>query len=310
MEKLSTPLSSLNYKSLFSKQRTLQTLLIIFLLANSSIGFSQTKFYQKDGKKVNVIGEKTTLTFNSDQLGRPANPEGFAAGAALASLVPSLIDLGFKISTNVIEKNLKKYTNSFTARNAYSEPKQYASGFTVERKIRIKKTTSNSQAFSVKFTPLKVDDNTFVFAVNELSVAYSGAKTKKGYNLNDYAIEIKVTYYDGKEKKEQTSSPISIQLFELSSSEELLSGDGKNASQYKYISDKFPLNPTFVISEISVKIVETNAAKVRAEKIKDFSDNYADDAKDLIKNIVNLYIEDTNKTEEDESEDAEAQTQK
>jgi hypothetical protein len=66
------------------------------------------------------------------------------------------------------------------------------------------------------------------------------------------------------------------------------------------MSDKFPLNADFTISEVSVKIIETNTAKVKAERIKSNYDKYSDDAKETAKNIVNFYIEKSKDKEDEE----------
>lgn len=271
------------------KQKTMKSILTILLLTSSFCGISQTNFYQENGKKIPIIGESTTLRF-SEKITIEAETKYEVIGPLIASLIPSIIDLGFKISSDAIEKNLKKYTSEFSTKNTYRSVGKYISDFKVERQIMLRGESNKKTAFSIEFIPLKVDSNTFVFAVSNASVTYSGAKSKKGFNYNDYSIEIKVSYYDGKEKKEQTSSPISLQLVSIKP-QTIYSTTGTSASDYLYTSDKFPLNPGFTISEVSVKIIETNTAKVNAEKIKSISDKYSDDAKNMVKTIVNYYIE-------------------
>lgn len=277
----------------------MKTLVLITSILTSSLIFGQSNFYKKDGKKIPIIGEQVKLEFTSDiALERPPeNEEGFAE-TLVATLLPSAIDLGFKVSNSLIEKKLKKFTSEFSARNTYMNEDKYITGFTIIRNIKNEDKNEKELAFSAKFQPIKVNDNTFVFAISEMVVNSSGAKTKKGYNNNDYTLEIKVSYYDGKEKKEQTSGPITIQLFEIQNQNYQLT---YSSSNYTYLSDKFPLNPNFNISEVSVKIVETNTAKVKAEKIKSLHDKYSEDAKGLAKNIVNFYIEKSKESEEDEN---------
>lgn len=264
----------------------------------SSFGFCQSNFYKQDGTKISVIGEQATLTFTENNIPIPEKvvEAGFAE-TLIASLLPGFIDLGFKITTDIIEKNLKKFTSEFSARNTYINDKQYISGFQVQRKIVHKEGGKKEDALVMEFIPKPVGTNTFVFALESISVPYSGAKSKKGYNRNDYTLEIKVTYYDGKEKKEQTSAPIAVQLVEIASGG---SYELKDGSKYLYMSDKFPLNADFTISEVSVKIIETNTAKVKAERIKSNYDKYSDDAKETAKNIVNFYIEKSKDKEDEE----------
>lgn len=279
----------------------MKTILTIALLTISTFGFCQSKFYQKDGKKFSVIGEQATLTFTDSVIPIPekVHEAGFVA-PLIAALLPGFIDLGFKITTDIIEKNLKKFTSEFSARNTYTNDTNYVSGFKVERKIMLKEAEKKENAFVMEFIPKQVGSNAFVFGLEKISVPYSGAKTKKGYNRNGYTVEIKVTYYDGKEKKEQTSAPIAVQLVEINS---VGSFELKDGSKHLYLSDKFPLNADFVISEVSVKIVETNTAKVKAEMIKSIYDKYSDNAKESAKSIVNFYIE-KSKDKKDEEGDS------
>ncbi len=282
----------------------MKTILTIALLTISSFGFCQSNFYKQDGSKFSVIGEQATLTFTDKNLSIPTKVDkaGFAE-TLIASQLPGFIDLGFKITTDIIEKNLKKFTSEFSARNTYINDKQYVSGFKVQRKIVLKEGEKKQgeqkeDALVMEFVPRPVGSNAFVFALESISVPYSGAKSKKGYNRNDYTVEIKVTYYDGKEKKEQTSAPIAVQLVEIApgGSYEL-----KDDTTHLYMSDKFPLNSDFTISEVSVKIIETNTAKVKAEMIKSIYDKYSDDAKETAKNIVNFYIEKSKDKKDEEA---------
>lgn len=276
----------------------MKTILTITLMTISSFGFCQSNFYKQDGIKISVIGEHATLTFTDNNIPIPKKvEEAGIVETPIASLLPGFIDLGFKITTDIIEKNLKKFTSEFSTRNTYINDKQYICGFKVQRKIVHKEGGKKEDALVMEFIPKQVGTNTFVFALESISVPYSGAKSKKGYNRNDYTLEIKVTYYDGKEKKEQTSAPIVVQLVEIASGG---SYELKDGSTYLYMSDKFPLNADFTISEVSVKIIETNTAKVKAERIKSNYDKYSDDAKETAKNIVNFYIEKSKDKEDEE----------
>lgn len=271
----------------------MKTILIFPLLLIPVLGICQTNFYQKDGEKISVVGEQTLLTFSKDiSIDIPkikGDAGAMVPGGLIASIIPSVIDLGFKISSNMVKNNLKKYANDFSTKNTYTTTEKYITNFKIQRKII--HDNNKEDAFVIEFIPLKINENSFVFAVDKIQTKYSGAKSKKGYNFNDYTIEIKVNYFDGKEKKEQMSSPISLQQVEISTGNSGYELKDKNTGHYIYLSDKFPLNPNFEISEVLVKIVETNTAKIRVEKIKSFYDEYSEDAKEYVKNIVNFYVE-------------------
>lgn len=268
----------------------MKTILVSLLLAFSLLGFCQTRFYQTEGKKISVYGEQTRLTFTKEKaipilLYTEQEQEMNIQESLVLSLIPSLIDLGFKITSDLIDKNLKKYTCEFSVRNTFMDTENYISSFYIKKSILLKNNSNMMEAFSISIVPIKVDENTFVFAIDKILTTYSGAKSKSGYNLNDYIIEIKVSYFDKTEKKEQTSSPITLQLLKIGDSAYTL----KEGNTYLFVTDKFPVSADMKISEVSVKIVETNTAKVKAEKIKATYDNYSEDVKGEVKNIINFY---------------------
>lgn len=283
----------LNQKKHLQQTTKMKTILALAFMTISQLGFCQIKFYEEDGKKIAVSGEKTTLTFtkgNDIETVEVTEENGFVS-PFLAAVGPSVIKGIFDITTDLIEKNLKTFTSEFTARNTYLKDKKYVSGFKILREIQRKDSVNKETAFELEFVPVKVGEK-FVYAVHKIDLKKSGARSIKEKNLNDYAIEIKVTFYNGDEKKEQTSAPISLSLVSINSTlerKDLVDAEG----QYLFVSDKFPLNTKWEISEVSVKIIETNTAKVNAEKIKSISDKYSDDVQETANTIFNLYIEDS-----------------
>jgi len=265
----------------------MKTIITLALLLSSCIGLSQSNFYDKDGKKIPIIGEKTVLTFNdSVSIKHPSaqevDEELAFLGTLFTNLAPSIIDLGFKISNDLIAKSLKKFTSEFSARNTYTNKDKYIGSFQIKRTIK-PKDEDNKTALTIDFAPIQTDSNAFAFAITKMSTQYSGAKTKKGYNTNNYAIEIKVTYFDGKEKKEQNSVPILVELIDLGS--DYIAEDELPENSI-YFSDKFPLNSKYTIAEVNAKIIEVNTAKAKAEKLKSIFDTYSEDAKNIIKITV------------------------
>lgn len=267
----------------------MKSILSILLLFSFSIASGQSKFYKKNGKKVPIIGEQTLLEFDNESSINRSNVKNIEKESLIPLVLPSLIDLGFKISTELLKSNLKKFTSEFSAKQTYNNTHNYISGFKIERKIRLKNSKEeNKTAFEIQVKPIKTDEIFFVFAVTSMKTLYSGAKTKSGYNANNYNIEIKLSYFDGKDIKEQTSAPIVVQLFDL----ENINYSFRNSdSDFRYLSDKFLLDANFTISKVEVKITEINTAKANAEKMKAIYDSYSEDLKNLTKTIVNFYVE-------------------
>src|SRR5690606_16102626 len=121
------------------------------------------------------------------------------------------LDLGFKISTDLVKKNISKYTSEFSVRNSYTGPKNSLPGFIIRRKYHQKDQKEALPSLEIAFTPkLKGEENFFYFEISSLNLQHSKAKIKGDYNLLDYTIEIKLGYFEGKEKKYITSSPIKV----------------------------------------------------------------------------------------------------
>ncbi|MGB0523746.1 MAG: hypothetical protein ACPGJS_12340 [Flammeovirgaceae bacterium] len=286
-------------------------ILTLIMSLSSLCSFGQSKFYKENGKPIRVIGENTQLVFQkknsiiirkTDKSDKNNKFEFFGAGTLAATLLPSIIDLGFKITTNQIERNLKKYTNEFSAANTYLGNPDAIPSFTVTRRF-IKKENNkeykDSTALSFAFTPIPIftkNDSSFVYVIKEKpTIKYSGAKVKEDYPFNDYTIELKVTFFNEGKKTTQDLSVKSVQLLKIG---EPIEHD--NARDYFYISDQIPIGKGFRIAEVSVKMVETNVAKVRAERIQELSNTYADDVKEQVKTVVNYIIEDKGDKEGDQ----------
>ncbi len=273
-----------------------KTLTFLFLLS-TILASGQKTFYLENGDKIKGVGERATLRFNKDvALSFPAEEAGFAE-TLIASLLPSIIDVGFKISSNLVEKNLKKYTDEFSSRNTYTDNQNYITSFEVVREMIPIGSPALTEAFKLSIVPVQIDENTFVFAVDSISTSMSGAKVKKQLPYNDYTIEIKLTYFAEDEKKEQSSSPMTVSLLNVGES----IYETRDGNNYLYMTDKFPFNPDFSISEVSIKIIETNSGKIKAEKIKASYDSYSEDAKEGAKSILNFYLEKSKKSEDEEN---------
>ena len=135
----------------------------------------------------------------------------------------------------------------------------------------------------------------FAFIVENIGYAYSGAKIKKDHKRNNYTIELKVSYFQGTEKKEATLSPITIQLVKVNDTFNPKDGDGN----YLYVTDKLPVSKDFILAEIEIKVIETNTAMAQAGKIKDIVELYGDDAKAGLNTVLNFYFEQQNQGDGD-----------
>jgi len=58
------------------------------------------------------------------------------------------------------------------------------------------------------------------------------------------------------------------------------------------------MSDSFRITDVHAKIIETNAAKIKAEKLKKLNDEYGDDAQNLLKSIYEFFTD----SEDDEAD--------
>ena len=269
--------------------KNLKKILLFSLMFAVVTVSAQDKFYKKDAEKTDkkIVGIKYALQFNETDGFEPkrikkANASGLPF---IAALLPSVVKLGLTITSKSIEKNLKKYTAEFETRNTYIGQEKIIPGFTVTRSIMLKDRNGLKPSLSMTFKPFLIKNseglgNSFVYNLTEINLTSSEAKMKKKYLLNNYLIELEITYFDGEEKKKQSMSPMQIQLIP----------HGITTFKNKeYITDKLPISTTFKISEIGIKVIETNSAKVRAEKLNQLNENYAENVDGIATTIINYF---------------------
>lgn len=257
------------------KTKVLLGLMLAVLTPN--LAGAQLLSYNPAAAKVKTKGEKVYLTISESKVpAKPSKDDGnkFAplVGAALGA-IPDVIDFGFKLVKDLIEKNVQKFAAEYTARNAYTGSPKKLPALRLTRDIQLLDDTLRN-ALTLEFEPV-ITEGFFVFDLTKATFNYSKAKIKKSYNSIDLTVEIEVAYLEGKERKTQKSSPISIQLLEVGKSKTFLN---------EYLSDNFPADKQ--ILEVAVKVTETNPYKIKAEQIQKAYEKYEEDAKKLVQVFV------------------------
>lgn len=237
---------------------------------------AQKVVYNKDNEKKKYVKEEVTLTLTDSNVDIPQKPQQELA-ATLASLIPTAIDLGFKITQNVLEKRQKKFSGEYTAQTSYLN----AGGKKVpniELKREIDLGNGLEDALIINLQAKKIKDlDGFIYYVKSIKLNYSKAKTTSKSKMFDYSIEIKPTFFVDGEKKSQDLSPITLNSIEF--------GD-KIYNDEKYRTQIIPLPKGAYFSDLSIKIVETNPDKVKADKVLEIFNTYKDDAKTVINNFI------------------------
>jgi hypothetical protein len=281
--------------------KTLHSILSLLIAFISLSSFAQNKFYDHAGDKIRVAGHQLKLSFDTVNVAIiPDNEDskdqmtaGFGTAAFLSAALPSILDLGFQITNKLIEDNVKKYTNEFSARNSFDQQGVLPS-ITLTREIREVGTSDNIEALVIKLEPKRLYGNAYIYEVVNIDCYYSGAKVKKEFPYNSYALELKLVFLDSaqSEKKEQETSAILIPMIEL--------GSPKTISDIK--TDIFLIPIKSSLAEAHIKVVETNSFKVQAEQLNSIVDNHGEKVQETTKTIINYFVEQAKEEEEEEEE--------
>lgn len=264
---------------------TVRTTVISCMLLMALNTTSQQKYYLPNGEKKKGQREVISLEFGPG-LNNPLAPQDDGAGelgALAASLIPGLIDAGYKLTTSLIEGNAKKYAAEYSARNSYLDKKTIIPSVTVLRAYG--PAGSQTTGLKLELKPeITGDENGFVYYVHKVDFQNTKAKTKKGKNTMDLGFEVQVTYFNEKDgkKETQTSQVMVVPGIEVGSTEQ--------PTTKAYRTDRFPLGEKLQIAEVSVKVTETNQHKVNVDKVKELWDKHQEDVKKVVDNIVQIYL--------------------
>ena len=117
----------------------MRIVLTISFILSYFIVFPQN-FYQANGKKHPFIGEQARLVFTNDvvlPLHKNVTTRLVFPGSLISELLPSLIDLGTKITSEIIENRLKKYSSKFSARFSLVRPIRVSEKISVARSVSL-----------------------------------------------------------------------------------------------------------------------------------------------------------------------------
>ena len=148
------------------------------------------------------------------------------------------------------------------------------------RKVTLKKSSPKKpkNSLHIKFIPEKVDGiSGFVYWVEKIDLSYSAAKAKSRNNKFDYTIELKPTFLKEGKKMVQELSPIVINSVKF---------NNENFGKKKHISDIILVPAGSFLTEMSIKIIESNPIRIRSEDILTMWNENKENAKALIENVL------------------------
>lgn len=262
---------------IYTMKQLFSTLISLAMFFNCH---AQNVVYSSAGKTAHFAKEDLDITFTASTVRLP-QAAGHEFAPALAALIPTVIDAGFKLTTSILEKRVKKFSAEYTKEQ--SSPATTGDGFWPEfklvRTINLEENKAASkEALNISFTVKKTPaGKLFYYYVNAFALAYSSAKATAKSNTFDYVIELKINYIQGTEKKTLTLAPLVISSVPF--------GDLQIAGD-KYRTEIFTIPDESIVTGVSLKVTETNPAKTRAEKILGIWNDHKDEAKTIVNNFL------------------------
>lgn len=194
----------------------------------------------------------------------------------LISNIPSYIN-------QVLEKEKKKYTGTYKAKNSLSQqikidsPNIVLPELTLTRSFIKKGDITNNNAMKLVLKPHSMPSNRFAFIVDTLILNYSKAKLTKKYPFVNLLIEITATTVNNKNDKSTKKANPMVIPYKV--------GDNswfKKADYTTYFSDTFSIKS---IIEFEVQVTEINPKKVSLESLEKILTDNKNDLSKLFKAI-------------------------
>lgn len=268
---------------------------------------AQNVVYNKEGDDKEFVSEEIDILFSDSGINIPHSPTKESTPALAISALPTIIDISFKLVTKWLEERAKEFTGEYSKSQSYLNiaDRQFPN-FEFTRQIQLENEENLNLGLDVKVKVKKLDAiEAVVLYIDSISLKHSMARVKDEKTRLDYIFEFKPSFYLPEEKKKEMLeiAPITISAVEF----------GENDfPELKHRSEIIFLPTNALFTGISIKIVETNPQKVRAEKILSVWNENKEDVKTIVNQIVP--DEDGNETQEgkdngDQSEDNDAESE-
>ncbi|GAB4038673.1 hypothetical protein [Spirosoma jeollabukense] len=258
--------------------------LIIIAMFSFSCSSSKNIVYGSDGKSKEIEREESHIIFSNDK-GFPIKTTQEAD--FVSALLPGLVDVAFKLTDTILSNKIKQYSAEYIIQKSYLDPnKSMIPAFTFQKVVKLK-NGSQEIALEIDFSTEKVLENkSMVYYISRINLKNSKAKITDKYNTLDYSIELKPVLVINGKKESQNLTPIVINSVKFvnhpvgETNEDLI----KDSKRYR--SDIILIPPGAFLSEIQLKIVETNPHQIKLEKILETFNTYKDEGKTIINNFI------------------------
>lgn len=254
-----------------------ETLLLFLLCIALNPAFAQKTVYNSSHQKKEFVYENAKLKVVRSKV--QLDEEQLAP--FLVAAIPIGLDLGFKLTTKMLEKRAKSFAAEYTAYGSYEKISGALPSLSYTRKVILEKSTDTVTALAIDFQPVRVEGaimNRFIYySLSKFELNLSSARSTSHFNTFDYTIELILDCMAGTERKEIAMKPIVISSAKYQQ---------PNIQNENYRSDFIRIPDNGIILGASIKVVETNPGKVRAEKILAAWNDNKEGARTIINNFL------------------------
>lgn len=245
--------------------------LISTLALMSLFCVAQRTVYSKDGKTMNFIRQELNIEFSKSAITFPQSE------SLIASIAGAALPIVFNLATDFLENRAKKFSAEYVRNQSNLNMDDRAvPDLSLIHKVWFKEG-SPEKALEIKFKVQAVGNFGFVYYIESIDLIYSKALTKRNSRQFDYTIELKLMAYVEQEKKEIELSPLVITNINF----------GRTTFDTPiYRTEVIPLTKDMRIAGAGLKVVETNPAKIKAERIVDRWNKNKDSLKSIIEKLI------------------------
>jgi hypothetical protein len=237
-------------------------------------------FIAEDLDIIFFIDDKSAFKLDPKPLTKPS-ARALATSSPL-KILPNVVDICFRLISSMLENRKNKFAAEYTKQKSnLSAGDGTIPDFYVIRDIILDGPPKEKEtALKICFRVFKFDKiKGFCYYIDYIDLHYSSAKPTRSHQTFDYTIELKPTLLIDGSKKVQELSPLVISSI----------GIGKtsyDAQPFKQRTDIIPLPDGATLTEISIKVIESNPVKIRVEKILSIWNNNKDSVKTIINNFL------------------------
>lgn len=258
----------------------------IVLLSFAIYGLAQNKIYSNQGKS-DMGANQLSITVSPSGLAEPTkstpnDPLAFVSGTAIASFVnPETV---YNIGTDILKRRKKKFTAEMESSTAID-----IAGSRVPPHIDLSYDyvldgeTKSKNGYTIDLNAINVRGDLYAYELASLKLSGTPAKGSKSDYL-DVAIQVKLLTEIVKDEQTQIDTvdikPITVKAVSIQ-------GNG----EYQFLQGgktikSLPFSMGTGVVGVEVKVVVTNTRKARVEDLIKISEDYKDQALEILRAIL------------------------